>query len=255
MLENFQGGSWDSIPPLRVPSLLPHDLCHGRSSSRWLLAVIEFQLSYSRSWQMMLWKVLHSICNMQYALNMQYAGSRHLSITNCRSLPKLMSIESMIPSIHLILYCPLLLLPSIFPSIRVISNESVLRITWPKYWSFSFNISPSSEHPGLISFRMDWLDLLVVQGTFKSLLQHYSSKASILRCSAFFIVQLSHPYMTTGKTIALTRQIFVDKVMSLLFNTLSSFARVFLPTSKHLLISWLQSPSAVILELPNIKTL
>ena len=155
---------------------------------------------------------------------------------------------------HLMLCRPLLFLPSIFPSIRVISNESVLRITWPKYWSFSFNISPSSEHPGLISFRMDWLDFLAVQRTLKSLLQYHSSKASILWRSAFLIVQLSHPYMTTGKTIALTRQIFVDKVMSLFFNMLSRLVITFLPRSKCLLISWLQSPSAVILEAPQIKS-
>ena len=148
---------------------------------------------------------------------------------------------------------PLLLLPSIFPSIRVFSNESTLRIRWPKYWSFSFNISPSNEHPGLI-FRMGWLDLLAVQGTLKSLLQHHSSKASILGCSAFFIVQLSHPYLTTGKTIALTRQTFVDKVMSLLFNMLSRLVITFLPRSKCLLISRLQSPSAMILEPRKIKT-
>ena len=159
-----------------------------------------------------------------------------------------MSIESVKPSNNLILCHPLLLLPSIFPSIKVFSNESALRIRWPKYWSFSFKISPSNEHPRLISFRVDWLDLLAVQGTLKSLLQHHSSKASILRCSAFFIVQLSHPCMTTGKTIALTRQTFVDKVMSLLFNMLSKLVLTFLPRSKHLLISWLQSPSAVILE-------
>ena len=159
-----------------------------------------------------------------------------------------MSIESVIPSNHFILCCPLLLLPPIPPSIRVFSNESVLRIRWPKYWSFSFNISPSNEHPGLISYRMDWLDLLAVQGTLKSLLQHHSSKASNLRCSAFFIVQLSHPYMTTGKTIALTRQTSVGKVMSLLFNMLSRLVITFLPRSKRSLISWLQSPSAVILE-------
>ena len=139
-----------------------------------------------------------------------------LSITNCQSLPKSMSIESVIQSNHLILCCPLLLLPSIFPSIRAFSNESVIHIRWPKYWSFSFNISPSNEHPGLISPRMDWLDLLAVQGTLKSLLQHPSSKPSILQCLAFFIVQLSHPYMTTGKIIALTRRTFVGKVMSLL---------------------------------------
>ena len=159
-----------------------------------------------------------------------------------------MSIESVMPSNHLILCCSLLLLPSIFPSIKVFSNESALHIRWPKYWSLSFSISPSNEHPGLISFRMDWLDLLAVQGTLKSLLQHYSSKASVLLCSAFFIVQLSHPYMTTGKTIALTRRTFVDKVMSLPFNILSRLVMTFLPRSKHLLISWLQSPSAVILE-------
>ena len=154
----------------------------------------------------------------------------------------------MMASNHLILCHPLLLLPSIFPSIRVFSNESVLRIRWPKYWSFSFNISSSNEHPGLISFRMDWLDLLAVQGTLKSLLQHHSSKASIIWRSAFFIVQISHPYMTTGKTIALTRWNFVGKVTSLLFNVLSMLVITFLPRSKHLLISWLHSPSAVILE-------
>ena len=157
------------------------------------------------------------------------------------------------PSNHLILRHPLLLLPSIFPSIRVFSNESALRIRWPKYWSFSFNISPFSEHPEPISFRMDWLDLLAVQGTLKSLLQHCSSKASILWHSAFFIVQLSHPYMTTGKTIALTRRTFVDKIMSLLFNMLSRLVITFLPRNKCLLILWLQSPSAVILEPPKIK--
>ena len=149
------------------------------------------------------------------------------SIINSWSLPKLMSIRLVMPSSHLILCCPLLLLPSIFPSIGVFSNESVLHIRWPKYWSFSFNISPSNEHPELISFRMDWLDLLAVQGTLKSLLQHYSSKASILQHSAFFIVQLSHPYMTTAKTIALTRWTFVDKVMSLLFNMLSRLVITF----------------------------
>ena len=144
------------------------------------------------------------------------------AITNSQSLLKLMSIESVMPSNHLILCCPLLLLPSIFPSIRVFSKKSVLHIRWPKYWSFNFNISPSNEHPGLISFRMDWLDLLAVQGTLKSLLQHHSSKASIFQHSAFFIVQLSHPYMTTGKTIALTRWTSAGKVMSLLFSMLSS---------------------------------
>ena len=154
------------------------------------------------------------------------------------------------PSNHLIL-CPLLL-PSIFPSIRVFSSESVLHIRWPKYWSFSFNISPSNEYSGLISFRMDWLDLLAIQGTLRSLLQHHSSKASILQHSAFFMVQLSHPYTTTGKTIALTRQTFVGKVMSLLFNMLSRLVITSPPRSKRLLISWLQSPSAVILEPPKI---
>ena len=171
-----------------------------------------------------------------------------LSITNSRSLFKLMSVESVMPSNHLILCRPLLLPPSIFPSIRVFSNESVLHIWWPKYWSFSFSISPSNEYSGLTSFRMNWLDLLVVQGTLESLLQHHSSKASILQHSAFFIVQLSHPYMTTEKTIALTRQTFVGKVMSLLFNMLSRLVITFLPRSKRLLISWLQSLSAVILE-------
>ena len=155
------------------------------------------------------------------------------------------------PSNHLILCHPLFLLPSIFPSITVFSNESALHIRWPKYWSINFNISPSNEHPGLISFRMDWLDLLAVQGTLKSLLQHHSSKASILQCSAFFTVQLSHPYMTTGKTIALTRWTFVGKVMSLLFTMLSRLVITFLPRSKCLLISWLQLPSAVILEPPK----
>ena len=160
-----------------------------------------------------------------------------------------MSIDSVIPSSHLILCHPLLLLPPIPPSIRVFSNESTLRVRWPKYWSFSFSISPSNEHPGLISFRMDWLDVLAVQGTLKSLLQHHNSKVSILLCSAFFIVQLSYPYMTTGKTIALTRWTFVGTVTSLLLNMLSRLVITFLPRSKRLLISWLQSPSAVILEL------
>ena len=154
---------------------------------------------------------------MSYSLRPHGPYQASLSITNTRSLLKLMSIELVVPFNHLILYCPLLLLPSIFPSITVFSNESALHIRWPKYWSFTFNISPSNEHPELISFRMDWLDLLAVQGTLKSLLQHHSSKVSILLHSAFFIVQLSHPYMTTGKIIALTRQTFVDKVMSLLF--------------------------------------
>ena len=158
------------------------------------------------------------------------------------------------PFNHLILCRPLLLLPSIFPSFNVFSNESALHIRWPKYWSFSFNINPSIEYSGLISFRMDWLDLLAVQGTLKSLLQHHSSKVSILWHSAFFIVQLSHPYMTTGKTVTLTRWTLIGKVMSLLFNMLSGFVIAFLPRSKHLLVSWLQSPSAMILEPPKIKS-
>ena len=155
------------------------------------------------------------------------------------SLLKLMSINSMIPSNHLILCHPLLLLPSVFPSTRVFSSESVLPIRWPKYWSFSFSINPSNEYSGLISFRMDWLDLLAVQGTLKNHLQHHSSKASVLQCSAFFIVQLSYPYMTTGKTVALIRWTFVSKVMSLFFNMLSRLVIAFLPRSKRLLISWL----------------
>ena len=169
------------------------------------------------------------------------AHQASLSITNLQSLLKLMSTESVMPSDHLILCRPLLLLPSTFPSIRVSSNKSLLRIRWPKYWSFSFSISPSNEYSGLISFRMDWLDLPVVQGTLKTLLQHHSSKASILWHSAFFIVQLSHPYMTTGKPIALTRWAFDGKIMSLLFNMLSRVVIIFLSRSKRLLISWLQS--------------
>ena len=174
------------------------------------------------------------------------ARQASLSITNSQSSLRLTSIKSVMPSSHLILCHPLLVLPPIPPSIRVFSNESTLHMRWP--WSFSFNISPSKEHPGLISFRMDWLDLLAVQGTLKSLLQHHSSKASILWCSAFFTVQLSYPYMTTGKTIALARWTFVGKVISLLFNMLTRLVITFLPRSKRLLISLLQSPSAVILE-------
>ena len=180
------------------------------------------------------------------------AHQASLSITNSQSLLKLRSRESVTPSNHPILCHPLLLLPSIFPSIRVFSSESVLCIRWPKYWSFSFSISPSNEHPGLI-FRIDWFDLLAVQGTPKSLLQHHSSKASIFRHSAFFVVQLSHPYMTTGKTTALTRWTFVGKVMSLLFNMLSRLIIAFFPRSKQLLILWMQSPSAVILKSPQNK--
>ena len=174
------------------------------------------------------------------------------------SPPKAMSIESVMPSNHLILYCPLFLLPSVFPSVRIFSNESNLQVRWPKYWSFSFNIGPSNEQPGLISFRMDCLDLLAVQGTPKSLLQHHSSKASVLRCSAFFILKEihdhSHPYMTTGKTIALTRWTCVGKVMSLFLNMLSRLVITFLSRNKRLLISWLQSPSAVILEPRKIRS-
>ena len=176
--------------------------------------------------------------NVRLSVTPQIAACRaSLSITNSWSLLKLMSVESVMLSKHLILCHPLLLLPSIFPSIGVFSNESVLHIRWPKYWSFSFSINPSSEYSGLISFRMDWLDLLAVQGPLKSLFQHHRSKASILLCSAFFIVQPSHPYMTTGKTIALTGQSFIAKIMSLLFNMLSSLVPTFLPRSKCLLIS------------------
>ena len=182
------------------------------------------------------------------------ARQASLSITNSQSSHRLTSIESVMPSSHLILCRPLLLLPPIPPSIRVSSNESALRMRWPKYWSFSFSIIPSKEIPGLISFRMDWLNLLAVQGTLKSLLQHHGSKASILQHSAFFTVQLSHPYMTTGKTMALTRRTFVGKVMSHLFNMLSRLVITFLPRSKHLLISWLKSPSAVILEPKKTKS-
>ena len=186
-----------------------------------------------------------------------WTGARQasLSIANSQSLLKLMSIELVMPSSQLILCHPLLLLPSIFLSIRVFSNESTLRMRWPKYWSFSFSISPSNVYSGLISFRMDWLDLLAVQGSLKSLLQHHSAKVSILQHSAFFIVQLSHPYMTTGKTIVLSRRTFAGKVMSLLFNMLSRLVITFLPRSKRLLNSWLQSPSAVILEPKKIKSL
>ena len=187
-------------------------------------------------------------CVQLFVTSWTAAHQASLSITNSQSLLKLMSIESVIPFNHLIPCHPLLLPPSIFPSIRVFSNESVLRIKWPKHWSFSFSNSLANEYSGPISFRMDWLDLLTVQGTLKSLLQCHSSKASICWRSAFFTVQLSHPYTTTGKTIALTRQTFVGKVISLLFNMLSSLVITFLPRSKRLLISWLQSPFAVILE-------
>ena len=175
------------------------------------------------------------------------------SITNSQNLLKLTSIESVMASNHLILCGPLLFLPSVFSSIRVFSNESVLRIRWPKYWNFSFNISPFNEYSGLISFRKNWLDLLAVQGTLKSLLQHHSSKASILQCSTFFTVQLSHPYRTTGKTTDLIEWTFIGKITSLLFNMLSRLVITFLPRSKCLLIPWLQSPSAMILQSPQKK--
>ena len=195
----------------------------------------------------------HSVVSALRDTPQTAACQASLSITNSQSPPKPMSIELVIPSSHPILCHPLLVMLSIFPSIRVFYNELIICIRWSKYWSFSFSISPSNEYSGLIFFRMNWFDLLAVQGTLKSLLQHHSSKASILQCSAFFIVQLLHPYMTTGKTIVLTRWTFVGKVMSLLFNVLSRDI-TFLPRSKHLLISWLQSPSAVILEPPKIKS-
>ena len=199
--------------------------------------------------------VVQSLSHVQlFVTSWTAAHQASLSFTISWSLFKLMSIESIMSSNHLILCRPLFLLPSIFPSIRVFSNQPVLCIRWPKYWSSSFSISPSNEYSGLISFRIHWFDLLAVQGILKSLLQHHSSKASILQCSAFFTVQLSHPYMTTGKTIVLTGWTFVGKVMSLLFIILSSLVIAFLPRSKGLLISWLQSPSAVILEPNRIKS-
>ena len=201
---------------------------------KWLLGAISSVQLLSRVWL--------------FATPWITACQASLSITNSWSLPKLMSIKLVMQFSHLILCRALLLLPPIPPSIRVFSNESTLHMRWPKYWSFSFSISPSNEHPGLLSFRMDWLDLLAVQGTLKSLLQHHSSKASILQHSAFFIVQLSHLYMTTGKTIALIRRTFVDKVMSLLVNMLSRLVITFLSRSKRHLISWLQTPFAMILE-------
>ena len=189
-----------------------------------------------------------------FAIPWTTALQASLSITNSQSLLKLISITLVMSPNNLILCCPLLLFPSIFPSIRVFSNESVLHIRWPKYWSFSFSVSPSNEYSGLISFKMDWLDLLAVQGTLKSLLQYHRSEASILLHSAFLIVQFSHPYMTIGKTIVLTRWTFVGKVMSLLFNMLSRLIIAFLPRSKPVLILWLQSPSIVILEPQKIKS-
>jgi len=192
-----------------------------------------------REWATVQFNSVQSLSRVQlFVTPWTAARQASLSITNSWSLLKLMSIESVMPSNHLILCCPLLLPPSIFPSIRIFSNESVLCIRWPKYWSFSFSISLCNEYLGLISFRIDWFDLLAVQGTLRVFSN--SSKASVLQCSAFFVVQLSHPYMTTGKTIALTRRTFVDKVMSLLFNILSRLVITFLPRTKHLLISWLQ---------------
>ena len=212
------------------------------------------QLVY-QLWSLFLSSV-QSLSHVQLFATTWTAGHQaSLSITNSQTLLKLMSIESVMPSNHLILCRYLLLLPSTFPSIKVFSNESVLCIRWAKYWSFSFGISPSNEYSGLISFRIDCLDLITVQGTLKHLLQHHSSKASTLQCSAFFILQLSHPYMTTGKTIAVTRRTFFCKVMSLLFNMLSRLVKALLPRSKHLSISWLQLPSAVILESKKIKSL
>ena len=217
--------SWDSISPF---SLIP-DTCTD-------VLLLGYQFSSVQSLS----------CVRLFVTPWTAAGQASLFITNSQSLLKFMSIESVMSSNHLIICRPLLLLHSIFSSIWVLSNESVLHIRWPKYWSFIFSISPSNEYSGLISFRIDWLDLLAVQGTLKSLLQHHSSKASIFWHSAFFIVQLSHLYMTTGKTMALTRWTLVGKVMSLLLNMLSRLVITFLPRSKRLFISWLHSPSAVI---------
>ena len=217
-----------------------------------LLTLIPDQLTFHKCFKTIQWGKLSSVqlfsCVQLFATPLTAACQDSLLNTNSRSLLKLMSVELVMPYIHLILCYPHLLPLSIFPSIKVFSDESVLCIRWPKYWNFSFSISPSKEYSGLISFRMYRLYILAVQGTLESLLQHHSSKVSILWHSAFFIVQLSHPYMTTGKTIALTRWTFVGQIMSLLFNMLSRLVIAFLPRSKYLLISWLQSPSAVILE-------
>ena len=228
-----------------LKSLLQHHSL--KASILWCSAVFIVQLSHPYMFSSV--QSLHRV--LLFVTPWTAAHQASLSVSNSWSLLKLMSIELVMPSNHLILCRPLLLLPSILPSIRVFSNEMVLCIRWPKYLSFSFSISPSNEYSGLISFRMDWLDLLAVQGTLKSLTQHHNS---IPRCSAFFTIQLSHPYMTTGKTIALTRQTFVGKVMSLLFNMLFRLVIAFLPRSKHLLISWLRLPSAVILEPKYIKS-
>ena len=225
-----------------IPQWWPHDSMH-------LSKLIELYNTKSDQFSS-----VQSLSHVQlFVTALTAACQASLSITNSQGLLKLMFIELAMSSSHLILCCPLLLPPSIFLSIRAFSNEPVLHIRWPKYCSFSFNICPSNEYSGLISLRIDWLDLLGVQGALNSLFQHHSSKASILRHSAFFIVQFSHPYMTTGKTIALPRLTFVSKVTSLLFNMLSRLVRPFLPRSKCLLISWLQSPSAVILEPPKNK--
>ena len=218
--------------------------------------IISFRKHFQTISYIIQFSSFHSLNWVQlFVISWTAACRASLSITNSWSLLKLMSIKLVMPSNHFIICCPLLLLPSILPSIRVFPNESVLCIRWPQYWSFSFSISPSDEYSGLISFGMDWLDLLAVQETLKSLLQHHSSKASILQCSVFFIVQLSHPYMTTRKTIALTRWNLVGKVMSLLFDMLFRFVIAFLPRSRRLLISWLWLPSAVILEPKKIKFL
>ena len=225
----FCENPWDSYSSLPWTSVSPRKTIH--------------------VWESVQFSSVQSLSRVRlFATSWIAALQASLSITNSQSSLRLTSIESVMPSSCLILCRPLLLLSPIPPSIRVFSNESTLRMRWPKYWSFSFSIIPSKEIPGLISFRMDWLDLLAVQGTLKSLLQHHSSKASILQHSAFFTVQLSHAYMTTGKTIALTRRTFVGKVMSLVLNMLSRLVITFLPRSKRLLISWSQLPSAVILE-------
>ena len=238
--------------------LLPSIDSHSQSSlwsSPFLIDCLHFLHWIPNEKRDLQFSSVHLLSHVQlFATPWIAARQASLSITNTRSSLKLTSIESVMPSSHPILCHPLLLMPPISPSISVFSNESTLHMRWPKYWSFSFSIIPSKEHPGLISFRMDWLDLLAVQGTLKSLLQHHSSKASILQHLASFIVQLLHLYMTTGKTIASTRWTFVGKVMSLLFKMLSRLVITFLPRSKHLLISWLQSPPAVILEPPKIKS-
>ena len=233
-------------------------IVHGVAKSRTWLKWLSTHIHTLSQLLLVRWDLVNSVQSLSsvrlFVTPWIAAHQASLSITNSQSLLKLMCIESVMPSSHLILCHPLFLLPPTPPSIRVFSSESILHMRWPKYWSFSFSISLSNEHPGLISFRMDWLDLPAVQGTLKSLLQHYSSKESIFRHSAFLTVQLSHPYMTTGKTIALTRQTIIGKVMPLLFNMLSRLVITFLPRSKHLLISWLQSPSAVLLEPPKINS-